>query len=161
MSDAEALRRFVLDTLADVGATVSEADPLSWMQVHERVRSGLEVPATFAITFDPDRAGDFEAELVAPGSYFLERIVALAASRGRWDVARFEAADAEWIQRSLSEGGLGSETGVHLETAELGETVLFLFSFRVTLVSDGKREGFHLIAGSPTPGSAWESDPAN
>src|SRR5439155_9787136 len=112
-----------------------------------------------AITFDPDRVEDFEAELVAPGSYFLERIVALAASRGRWDVARFDAADAEWIQRSLSDGGLGSETGVHLETAELGETVLLLFSFRVTLMSDEKRERFHLIAVSPTTGSAWEVDP--
>ena len=160
MSDAESLRRFVLDTLADVGATVSEADPLSWIQVPERVRSDLEVPSTFAITFDPDRVGDFEAELVAPGSYFLERIVALAASRGRWDVARFDAADAEWIQQSLSEGGLGSETGVHLETVELGETVLLLFSFRVTLVSDEKRERFHLIAVSPTTGSAWEVDSA-
>src|SRR5256885_15795473 len=117
MSDAEARRRFVVDALAAVGATVSEADPLSWIQVPERVRSDLGVTATFAITFDPDRAGDFEAELVAPGSYFLERIVALAASRGRWDVARSEAPDAGWIQQSLSEGGLGSETGVHLETA--------------------------------------------
>ncbi len=159
MSDAEALRRFVLDALADVGATVSEAEPLSWIHAPERVRSGLEVPATFAITFDPDRTGDFEAELVAPGSYFLERIVALAASRGRWDVARFEAPGAGWIERSLSEAGLGSETGVHLETAELGQTVLLLLSFRVTLVSDEKREHFHLIAVSPTTGSAWEVDP--
>src|SRR5207245_5670589 len=96
VSDAEVLRRFVLDTLADVGATVSEADPLSWIQVPERVRSDLEVPATFAITFDPDRAGDFEAELVAPGSFFLERIVALAASRRRWRVAGFAAAGEDW-----------------------------------------------------------------
>ncbi len=160
MSDADALRRFVLDTLSDLGATVSEAGPLVWIQVPERVRSDLEVPATFAITFDPERTGDFEAELVAPGSFFLERILSLAASRGRWDVARFEAPGADWIERALSECGLGSETGVRFEKAEIGETVLVLLSFRVSLVADEKRERFHLIAVSPTTGSAWEVDPA-
>jgi hypothetical protein len=160
VSEAEELRHFVFETLADVGATASEADGLVWIRVPDRVRSDLEVPSTFAITFDPERTGDFEAELVAPGSYFLERIVSLAVSRGRWDVARFEAPDGKWIERALAERGLGPETGVHFETQEIGETMLLLFSFRVTLVSDEKRERFHLIAVSPTTGLAWEVDPA-
>jgi len=159
VSEADALRRFVLDTLADLGATMSEAGPLVWIQVPERVRSDLEVSATFAITFDPERTGDLRAELVAPGSLFLERIVSLAASRGRWDVARFEAPGADWIERALSECGLGSERGVRCKTEEIGETVLVLLSFRVSLVADEKRERFHLIAVSPTTGSAWEVDP--
>ena len=160
MSEAAALRRFVLDTLVDVGAAVSEADSLVWVQVPEKVRSDLEVPATFAITFDPDRIGNFEAELVAPGSYFLERIVSLAARRGRWDVARFEARAGDWVGESLSECGLGPETGVHFETLEIEETALPLLSFRVTLISDEKREHFHFIAVCPAAGSAWEVDPA-
>jgi len=158
VSEAAALRRFVLDTLVDVGAAVSEADSLVWVQVPEKVRSDFEVPATFAITFDPDRIGDFEAELVAPGSYFLERIVSLAARRGRWDVARFEAPAGDWVGESLSECGLGSATGVHVEILETGETTLLLLSFRVTLMSDEKREQFHLIAICPDAGSAWEVD---
>jgi hypothetical protein len=37
---------------------------------------------------------------------------------------------------------------------------MFLFSFRVTLTSDEKRETFHRIAVSPSSGSAWEADDA-
>jgi hypothetical protein len=159
MSDADAVRRFVVDTLTDVGATVSEADSISWVQIPDAVRADLEAPARFAITFDPEKTGQFDAELIAPGSYFLEKILTLATRRGRWDVARCQPPDEGWIGSALSNAGLGVEAGVEVESTEIGETMLALLSFRVTLVADEKREQFHLIAVCTESSVAWEVDP--
>ena len=158
MTETAGMRQFVLDALADAGATVSEGDALLWVQVPETVRSGLEIPARFAMTFDPERVREFDAELVAPGSYLLEKILFLATSRGRWDSERFETSDADWVGKALSASGLTSEAGVRFEVEAIDERALLLFSFRVSLVSDEKREQFHVIAVSPTADSAWEWD---
>jgi hypothetical protein len=158
VSDAAALRSFVLKALADLGASVSEGGSLVWVQAPVALRSDLDVPATFAITFDPARAGDFDAELVAPGSYFLERIVSLAVRRGRWDVARY-VPPAEWVPGALSGSGLDPDSGVRGDVLRIEDTVLIVLSFRVTLLSDEKREALHMIAVSPATGAAWELDP--
>lgn len=160
MSDAARLRSFVLEALADIGATVSEGDSLLWVQLPERVRSDLEAPATLAITFDPERTGDFEAEFIAPGSYFLEKLVALAGQRGRWDAARCGPQDSDWVGKVLREAGLGPDAEVRWKSRKVEEEVLFLLSFRVTLVSDEKRESLHFLAVSPSEGSAWAIDPS-
>lgn len=160
MSDADILRSFVFDALADLGATVSEDAPLVWVTFPEAIRSDLEVPATFALTFDPARSGEFEAELVAPGSYFLEKLVSLVSRRGRWDIVRCEAPPTDWVSLALVEAGLSREAEVAAQVQETGEAMLLLFSFRVTLVSDEKREAFHRIAVSPSTGAAWEVDPS-
>ena len=160
MSDAAPLRSFVLEALADLGATVSEGDSLLWVQLPERGQTDLEVPATVAITFDPERTGDFEAEFIAPGSYFLEKLVALACGRGRWDAARCDPQDSEWVGNALAEAGLGPDAEVRRDTCKVEEEVLFLLSFRVTLISDEKRESFHFLAVSPSDGSAWAIDPS-
>jgi hypothetical protein len=157
VSDAASLRSFVLETLADLGASVSEGGSLVWVQAPDSLRSDLEVPATFVITFDPARAGDFDAELVAPGSYFLERILSLAVRRGRWDVARY-VPPAEWVPDALSASGLGSDSGVRADVPRIEDTVLIVLSFRVTLLSDEKREALHMIAVS-AEGAAWELEP--
>jgi hypothetical protein len=88
MSDASSVLSFVRDALTDLGANVSGTGSLLWVQAPESLCTRLEVPPTFAITFDPERSGEFDAELVAPGSYFLEKLVALSAERGRWDAVR-------------------------------------------------------------------------
>src|SRR2546428_10040876 len=111
MSDALPSRPFVVEALTDLGATLSDDDSLLWVQAPESVQRDLEVPANFALTFDAERSREFEAELVAPGSYFLERLIAVIARRGQWDAARSEVSGTEWIPVALRESGLGPETG--------------------------------------------------
>jgi len=160
MSEADILRSFVLEALADLGATLSNDASLVWVTVPEAIRLDLEVPSTFALTFDPTRSGEFEAELVAPGSYFLEKLISLVTRRGRWDSIRCENPAADWVSIALVEAGLAPEAGVAAQVQETQETMFLLFSFRVTLVSDEKREAFHQIAVSPSTGAGWEVDPA-
>jgi hypothetical protein len=159
MSDPPSAPSFVREALTDLGASVSGTGSLLWVQAPESLCARLEVPPTFAITFDPERSGEFDAELVAPGSYFLERLVALSGGRGRWDAVRC-VPGPDWMSTALSVAGLGPPMGVrwHVEAEEDG--TIFLFSFRVTLTSDEKRETFHRIVVSPSTESAWEADDA-
>ncbi len=158
MSDAPPLRRFVVEALTDLGASPSDGGSLVWVQASETVQRDLEVPANFALAFDPERSRDFDAELVAPGSYFLERLVSVVARRGRWDVSRCNISGTEWISEALLESGLGPETAVRSRVTGIEDELLLLFAFRVTLLSDEKRESFHLVSVSPD-GSAWSVDP--
>ena len=160
MSDIPPLQSFVVDALTDLGAVVSPGGSLLWVQAPESVQHDLEVPANFALTFDADRSREFEAELVAPGSYFLERLIAVIARRGQWDAARYEVSGTEWIPAALRESGLGPETGVRSHVDGIEDGLLWLFAFRVTLLSDEKRESFHLIAVSPSEQCAWPVDPS-
>src|SRR2546421_11968634 len=105
MSDVLPLRPFVIEALTDLGAAVSDGDSLVWVQAPESVQRDLEVPARFALSFDPERSGEFEAELVAPGSYFLERLVSAVAGRGEWDVSRCAVTAADWISDECHETG--------------------------------------------------------
>ncbi len=160
MSDAAPLQPFVLAALTDIGAVVSPGESIVWVQAPESVQHDLEVPANFALTFDPERSREFEAELVAPGSYFLERLIGVIARRGQWDAARCDVSGTEWIPVALHESGLGPETGVRSHVDGIEDGLLWLFAFRVTLLSDEKRESFHLIAVSPSEESAWIIDPS-
>ncbi len=155
MSGAGALRSFVVEALAGLGATITEGGSLVWVQAPESVQRDLEAPANFALAFEPEQSGTFDAELVAPGSYFLERLIALTRARGRWDAARFEPAGEDWVSAALSESGFGLESAVRSFGLAIEEGVLILLAFRVSLVSDEKRESFHVIAASPADGSAW------
>src|SRR5256712_309815 len=159
MSDAPPLRPFVIEALTDLGAAVSEDDSLVWVQAPESVQRDLEVPGRFALAFDPERNREFEAELVAPGSYFLERLVSVAVRRGRWDVSQYTVTGADWISEGLHECGLGPENAVSSHVDGIEDGLLLLFAFRVTLVSDEKRESFHLVGVSPVDGSTWPVDP--
>ena len=159
MSDAPPLRRFVIEALTDLGATLSDGDSLLWVQAPESVQRDLDVPARFALAFDPERNREFEAELVAPGSYFLERLVSVVTRRGQWDVSQYTVTGADWISEGLRECGLGAETAVCSHADGIEDGLLLLFAFRVTLVSDEKRESFHLVAVSLADGSAWPVDP--
>src|SRR2546422_10559468 len=159
MSDAPPLRPFVIEALTDLGAAVSEDDSLVWVQAPESVQRDLEVPGRFALAFDPERNREFEAELVAPGSYFLERLGSVVVRRGRWDVSQYTVTGADWISEGLHECGLGPENAVSSHVDGIEDGLLLLFAFRVTLVSDEKRESFHLVAGSPVDGSTWPGEP--
>ncbi len=159
MSDASPLQPFVVDALTDLGAVVSPGGSLVWVRAPGSVQRDLEVPANFALTFDAERSREFEAELVAPGSYFLERLIAVVARRGQWDAARCEVSGTEWIPVALRESGLGPEAGVRSHVDGIEDGLLWLFAFRVTLLSDEKRESFHLIAVSTSEQDAWAIDP--
>ncbi len=67
MTESSALQSFVVDALTDLGAEVTVAEGLVWVRAPESVGRDLEVPRHFALTFDPSRGGEFDAELVAPG----------------------------------------------------------------------------------------------
>src|SRR5213593_325977 len=138
MSDALPSRPFVVEALTDLGATVSDGDSLVWVQAPESVQRDLEVPGRFALSFDPERSREFEAELVAPGSYFLERLVSVVARRGRWDVSHCDIPGTEWISDALLESGLGREAAVRSRVHGIEDELLLLFAFRVTLLSDEK-----------------------
>ena len=159
MSDVPPLRPFVIEALTDLGASVSDGDSLVWVQAPESVQRDLEVPARFALSFDPERSGEFEAEMVAPGSYFLERLVSVVTRRGQWDVSRCAVTATDWISDTLHESGLDPETAVSSRVDGIEDELLLLFAFRVTLVSDEKRESFHLVAVSLVDGSTWPEDP--
>ena len=159
MSDVPPLRPFVIEALTDLGARVSDGDSLVWVQAPESVQRDLEVPARFALSFDPERSGEFEAEMVAPGSYFLERLVSVVTRRGQWDVSRCAVTATDWISDTLHESGLDPETAVSSRVDGIEDEFLLLFAFRVTLVSDEKRESFHLVAVSLVDGSTWPEDP--
>ncbi len=163
MSEAISLRSFVVQALEDLGATVSESGRLVWVQAPEAVQRDLDVPANFALAFAAEQVGEFDAELVAPGSYFLERLLSLATARGRWNASRFEAPDESWISAALTESGLGPESAVRSQVLGIEELVIILLAFRVTLVSDEKRESFRIVAVSPGEGAAWPvvSDPGD
>ena len=161
MSEDPSLHRFVSEVLTDAGATVSGSGSLLWVQVPADLRPDLEVPSTMVMTLDPERVGEFDAELVAPGSYRLEKILSLAARRGRWDAARFEPPTSDWAVAALTESGFDPPSLVRAEVRDVLPSVLFEFSFRVTLISDEKREHLHRIAASPMTGSAWELDSAS
>ena len=159
MSDALPLRPFVIEALTDLGAAVSDGESLVWVQAPESVQRDLEVPSRFALSFDPERSRAFEAELVAPGSYFLERLVSVVTRRGQWDVSQCTISGTDWISESLRESGLDPETAVSSRLDGIEDEVLLLFAFRVTLVSDEKRESLHLVAVSLVDGSTWPVDP--
>jgi len=159
VSDVPPLRPFVIEALTDLGARVSDGDSLVWVQAPESVQRDLEVPARFALSFDPERSGEFEAEMVAPGSYFLERLVSVVTRRGQWDVSRCAVTATDWISDTLHESGLDPETAVSSRVDGIEDELLLLFAFRVTLVSDEKRESFHLVAVSLVDGSTWPEDP--
>src|SRR5207245_10292771 len=65
----------------------------------------------------------------------------------------------DWISEALRECGLGPEIAVSWHVDGIDDGLLLLFAFRVTLVSDEKRESFHLVAVSLADGSAWPVDP--
>jgi len=97
--------------------------------------------------------------MVAPGSYFLERLVSVVTRRGQWDVSRCAVTATDWISDALHESGLDPETAVSSRVDGIEDELLLLFAFRVTLVSDEKRESFHLVAVSLVDGSTWPEDP--
>ena len=158
MSDVPPLQPFVIEALTDLGASMSEGESLVWVQAPETMQRDLEVPANFALAFDPERSREFDAELVAPGSYFLERLVSVVARRGRWDVSRFNVSGTDWISGALLEAGLGPETAIRSQVSGIEDSLVLLFAFRVTLLSDEKRESFYLVTVSPD-GSAGSVDP--
>ncbi len=159
MSESTTLKAFVREALADLGAEVSEAESLFWVRAPESVQTQLEVGAEFALAFDPSHVGEFGAELVAPGSYFLERLIACAMQRGRWDAVRVEAVDASWEAPAVAASGL-----IVMSTPQVLEAtndLLLVFSFRTTLSSDEKREAFHRFAVSTADDSVWAVDDAD
>jgi len=156
VSEAGALQAFVMDILKDAGAEVSEHGGVLWVRVPEALRQELEVPADVALVFDPERAGEFGAELVAPGSFVLERLLALAMRRGRWDVGRLSGLPEGWAFSALKETGVPRDwLSLAVVSAE-AEDWIGVFTFRVTLVSDEKRESFYAIAVSQASEEGWE-----
>lgn len=158
MSDADALRSFVLDVLSDVGAETSEKDGVLWARLPASLGPDLGLPAAFGAAFDPGRAGASGAEIVAPGSYLLERVLAVAMRRGRWDAARVEPPPGDWPRDALLRARVPPDA-VPSRPESIRDEWFFLFTFRTTLVSDEKQEGFHAVAVPEDADGAWEVSP--
>lgn len=157
MTEADSLRAFTTSLLEDVGAEVRDDGTFLWLTVPEAVQTGLDLPERACLTFDAERIGEFDAELVAPGSYLLEKLLALATRRGRWDIARLSDVKEDWAFQTLRE----QMPAALVDAAEISESKdqpLALFAFRTALTSDEKREAFRLIAASVDGSEAWEVD---
>lgn len=154
MSEADSLRAFTTSLVEDLGGTVRDDGSLLWLTIPESVQAVLDLPEHACVTFDAERVGEFDAELVAPGSYLLEKLLSLATGRGRWDVARLTATREDWPDRILAERSDLAQ-GARLEIGDRCEQTIVLFAFRTTLTSDEKRESFHLIAATLDGGEAW------
>jgi hypothetical protein len=158
VTDAKPLRAFVSELLSDVGAEVRDEGGLLWVRVPEELQQVLEVSANLCLTFDSARVGEFGAELVAPGSYLLERLLGLATRRGRWDTARLEGVSDDWVAKVLEAAFEGAGRAWSLCSYDTLEGRLFLFAFRTTLTSDEKRESFRLVAVPEAADGGWEID---
>ena len=154
MSEADSLRVFATALLEDVGAEVRDDGTFLWLTVPEAVQPSLDLPAQACATFDPDRIGEFDAELVAPGSYLLEKLLTLAMRRGRWDVARFPDPPEDWVEKALR-AAADLPPGEPFDLVDRNEQALGLFAFRTALTSDEKREAFHLIAATLDGAEGW------
>ncbi len=138
---------FAVQFLEDLGAVVSEREGLIWAEIPDGLRSALELPDHAVLTLEPERVGEFGAELLAPGSYLLERLLARAMARGRWDVVRSSDAADNWALEIAGLAGLPS--GWTPLVAEHGAEIIPVFSFRTTLAADDKRESFVSLAVFP------------
>lgn len=154
MTETESLRAFTAALLEDVGAEVRDDGTFLWVAVPEAVQGILDLPAQACITWDPDRVGEFDAELVAPGSYLLEKLLGLATRRGRWDLGRLPGSDSDWPV-PLLRACPGLSTEGPFDILERSEELLALFTFRTALTSDEKREAFHPIAVTLDGREAW------
>ena len=154
MTDPEPLRPFTIAVLEDVGAGVRDDGTFHWVAAPDDLQTTLDLPPQACITFEPDRAGEFDAELVAPGSYLLEKLLTLAMRRGRWDVARLPRPSGDWVAPILASArGISRDTTPRV--VEETEAPIVLFAFRTTLTSDEKRESFHLVAATLSDDEAW------
>jgi hypothetical protein len=155
MTESDSLRGFTVALLEDVGVKIRDDGGFLWLTVPEAVQSSLDLPAQASVTFDANRAGEFDAELVCPGGYLLEKLLALATRRGRWDVVRMAAPPDEWVERIVLDA-LGPVRAGRLDILERQEQALALLAFRTTLTSDEKRESFRMIASTLDGAEGWE-----
>ncbi len=152
MTDTDALRAFVVEALTDAGATVEDRLGLLWVRSPPDVRQVLDIPETLALAFDADRLGEFGAELIAPGSFLLEGILRLAMGRGRWDGGIVPAPPEGWAGEAFARAGFPAGA----DARGAADPTVFLFTFRMTLASDEKRESFHAIAVPSGSEAGWE-----
>ncbi len=157
MMEPRAVRSVIVDLLADVGCEVRDDGTFLWIRVPEALRTRLDFPEQVCLTFDPERVGEFDAELLAPGSYPLEKLLGLAMERGRWDVSRMKDMPDGWETSVLTAHGLMPDADRGVGVTERRERVLYLFAFRTALTSDEKRESFHVIAVPEDAADAWEA----
>ena len=154
MTEADSLRSFTSAVLEDVGAEVRDDGTFLWIALPESAQVALDLPAQACLTLDPEHTGQFDAELVAPGSYLLEKIVGIATKRGRWDAARLTGVPDDWALQRLAMTA-GPSTRSSWEVSARREEPVVLFAFRGALTSDEKRESFHLIAATVDGQEAW------
>ncbi len=154
--EAEALRPFITDLLADVGCEVRDDGAFLWVRVPEELRLRLDFAEQVCLTLDPDRVGEFDAELLAPGSYPLEKLLGLATERGRWDAGRIRGVAADWERPILASSGIPSDAVQEVRVVARREGTLYLFAFRTALTSDEKREAFHVVAVPEDATEGWE-----
>ena len=155
MTETQDLREFTVALVEDVGGEVHDDGTFLWLRLPESVQAALDLPGQACLTFDADRVGEFDAELVAPGSYALERLLGLATRRGRWDVVRLAVPPDGWVEETLVREGLATSGSGDSSSAASTEEPLFLFAFRTALTSDEKRESFHLVAVAADASEGW------
>ena len=154
MTEAQDLRAFAIALLEDAGAEVRDDGAFLWATIPEAVQPGLDLPAQACLTLDPERIGEFDAELVAPGSYVLEKLLGFATRRGRWDAARLQTDSDAWVAEAL-DGTAVVPAESSVEIVERADATLVLFAFRTALLSDEKREAFHLVATDLDGDEGW------
>lgn len=155
MTASEEVRSFTIDFLEVLGCRTVPEGPVVWVDTPIGLGEELGRGPRFALTFDPDASGRLGAELVVPGSDVLERLLAAAERRGRWGRSRAIAPAAEWYPAALEAAGVKGLRDEDIREVSRQEEILVVFAFRLSLVSDEKRESIHMIVARADGSDAW------
>lgn len=136
------IREFCLSTLRMLGIEADESTPdvVSITVPPERIEL-FEGRSSLRLAFDPAHIGE-DVDLVAPGSYALDRIIGAVRARGNTAVAQLKPA----LHLSPTPHITLANAESRLESAETAYRTVLLACFKVSLVSDEDREQFHQVA---------------
>jgi len=158
MSEADDLRAFLFDAVEDLGGSISECDGVLEVGLPPEFSERIELAPRFTLTCATPAASHADAELLAPGSYVLERFSSLMMRRGRWDSARLGSPPDDWVTEALRAHGLDGSCGLEATLESLATARIWAFTFRVTLVADEKREMFFAVLVREGEPSGWIAD---
>ncbi len=148
------LRMFCVDALARLGLSVTELDGHANVEIPSNALDLFDGRSSLRLAFRPEDVDD-GVELVVPGSYVLERILAAVRTRGGLGAIRFEPA----ALASPSPGLTLANAEARLVNSQTTTRDLLLTSFRVSLVTDEDEDRLFSTAIDLATGEKCEIDP--
>lgn len=148
------IRAFCTEALSHLGLSVAEADGHLDVEVPPNALDLFDGRPSLRLAFRPEDVDD-GVELVVPGSYVLERILAAVRTRGGLGAIRLEPA----AQASPSPGLTLANAEARLANSQTLTRAVLLTSFRVSLVTDEDEDRLFGAAIDLATGEKCEIDP--